>query len=256
MGNTNNVGFFKTVSAKASEHAPKIWLGVGIGSMLMGTFFAASATPKAIAICNELREQSEEEPRKIDYVKATWKLYIPSVVMNAAGVACLIGSDSINAKRNAALAAAYNFSRTALMEYREKVIETIGERKEEGIRDKIADDHMVHNPVVSTEIFVTGKGNTRCYESISGRYFMSDYDKIVKVGNELNTRIINEMYISLNEFYGMLGLEDTSIGDYLGWNTDDLTVELQICAKMDSDGVPCLAIYYSKPPKYKYSEFI
>ena len=70
----------------------------------------------------------------------------------------------------------------------------------------------------NSQVIVTEKGNTLCRDSISGRYFKSDIDKIKKVVNELNRQLIHQNYISLNEFYYELGLDSTKNGSYLGWN--------------------------------------
>lgn len=51
---------------------------------------------------------------------------------------CLIGASSVNLRRNAALATAYTLSESALKEYREKVVETIGEKKEQAVQDAVA----------------------------------------------------------------------------------------------------------------------
>lgn len=53
----------------------------------------------------------------------------------------------MHAKRTAALATAYKLSETALTEYKEKVVETIGEKKEQLVRDKIDKDHIDKDPV-------------------------------------------------------------------------------------------------------------
>ncbi len=92
------------------------------------------------------------------------------------------------------------------------MIETIGEKKEQTVRDAIANDRINKNPVSRREVIITEKGNTLCYDAISGRYFKSDIDKLKKAENELNRRMRDEMYISLNEFYYEIGLNPTKIG--------------------------------------------
>jgi len=47
----------------------------------------------------------------------------------AATIMCVVGSNSINARRVAALASLYSITETALDEYKAKVVETIGETK-------------------------------------------------------------------------------------------------------------------------------
>lgn len=156
----------------------------------------------------------------------------------------------MNSRRNAALATAYNLSTTALTEYKEKVIETIGEKKEQTVRDKVAEERIKKEPVNPSAIIVSGNGNTRCFDTITKRRFTSDIEAIKKIVNELNRRMINgEDYISLNDFYYELGLDGSSIGDELGWNVSDGLIELEFSAQLDTDGIPCIVIDYAIAPK-------
>ena len=181
---------------------------------------------------------------------------IPAAVTAMASVTCLIGASSVNLRRNAALTAAYKLSETALTEYKDKVVETIGEEKEKVIREKVAEDKIKKQPVNNNEVIITEKGNTLCFDSISGRYFRSDMDIIKKAENELNRRMLSDMYISLNEFYDELGLDHISIGDELGWNIDDGLIKLEFSSHLASDGTPCVVVEYGIAPNYGYSKFL
>ena len=104
-------------------------------------------------------------------IKAAFKCYIPSAVITTLSVGCIIAASNINHKRNAALATAYSLSESALKLYQEKVIETVGEKKEQQIRDEVAKEQIARNPVSKNEVIVTSSGNTLCYDVLSGRYF-------------------------------------------------------------------------------------
>lgn len=171
-------------------------------------------------------------------------------------VACLIGASSVNSRRNAALATAYNLSASALTEYKTKVLETVGEKKEQLIRDKVAEERISKEPVNQSAIIVSGNGNTRCFDTITKRRFVSDIESINKIVNELNRRMINgEDYISLNEFYYELGLDGSSIGDELGWNVSTGLIELNFSAQLDTDGTPCIVIDYTVAPKRGFNSW-
>lgn len=238
-----------------AKHSPEILTGIGIAGMISTTVLAVKATPKAIRILEEEREKREDDDiSAVDTVKLCWKPYIPAAITGTVSVACLIGASSVNARRNAALATAYTLSETALSEYREKVVETIGEKKEKEVRDKIAKDKVEKNPVSKTEVIVTGKGNTLCYDALGGGYFRSDYDHIKKTENLLNRKLLNEMYVSLNELYDELGINRTRLGDDLGWNMDDGYIEIDLSSQLADDGTPCLVVDYSVAPRYNFSK--
>ena len=170
---------------------------------------------------------------------------------------CLIGASSVSLKRNAALTAAYTLSEAARNEYREKVLETIGEKKEKVVREKIAEDRMAKNPVEENKIYMTDKGHALCYEPLSARYFYSDLDKIKGAINNLNERMLNDPfgYLSLNDLYDELGLEPTSLGDSLGWNISGGIIRWDFHPKLSPDNEPVLALDYINAPTYGYSSF-
>ena len=134
-------------------------------------------------------------------------------------------------------------------------METIGEKKEELIRDKIHKDRMEKDPVSKNEIFITDKGDTLCYDYYTGRYFKSDIEKIKRAINELNRKMLLENYVSLNDFYEEIGLARTSTGDRLGWNTDTGLLDLNFSSQLSEEGKPCLVIDFKVMPKYDFDKF-
>lgn len=251
----NTTRFFKGLQRTLTKHSPEILTGVGIAGMITTTVLAVRATPKALRICETVREENEE-PKKIDYVKATWKCYIPAAVTGVVSTACLIGASSVNLKRNAALATAFQISQTALTEYREKVIETVGEETEKVVREKVAEEKVRNNPIGDKEVIMIGGEDFYCIDSITGRCFKSNENTIKRVQNDINQRLLNEMYISLNEFYDEIGLSHTRVGDELGWNIDDGMLEIFITAVKDEKGRPCLVLDYNIAPKYDFSKLM
>lgn len=246
----------KGIRGAITKHSPEILTGIGIAGMITTTIMAVRATPKALILIEERKEEIDvDKLTPIELIKTTWTCYIPAAITGGLSIICLIGASSVNARRNAALATAYTLSESALKEYQEKVIETIGEKKEQTVRDAIAKDRIDKNPVSSREVIVTEKGNTLCYDAISGRYFKSDIDKLKKVENELNRRMRDEMYISLNEFYYEIGLNPIGIGDDLGWNIDNGYIELNFSSQLTDDGNPCLVIDYQVTPRYDYNRY-
>lgn len=248
---------FKNVKLSVSKHRPEILTWIGIDGMVLTSVLAVKVTPKALRLIEEKKEEVDDEVlTKREIIKATWKCYIPAAVTCAVSIACLIGANSVNAKRNAALATVYKLSETAFSDYREKVIETIGEKKEQTVKDKIAEDRVRRAPVQNNEVFITEKGNTLCLEPLSGRYFKSDIDKIKKAVNELNRVIVTDMYVSLNDFYDEIGLANTDLGDVLGWNINCGLIEIYFSSQITEDDTPCIVVEHNNPPKYDYASFI
>lgn len=239
------------------KHSPEILTGIGIAGMITTTVMAVRATPKALILIEERKEEiGVEKLEAIDMVKTAWACYIPAAITGALSVACLIGASSVNARRNAALATAYTLSESALKDYQGKVIEMFGEKKNEAVKDAVAKDKVEKNPVVTREVIITEKGNTLCYDAISGRYFKSDIEKIKKAECELNRQMLDDMYVSLNDFYYEIGLDSVKLGDELGWNVDNGYIDLSFSSQLASDGTPCLVIDYSVAPRYDYRNLL
>ena len=274
MQKPNIAKIYNDLRRATVKHSPEILTGFGIAGMVTTTVLAVKATPKALLLIeNKKREQKRilrEEAlaqhkdaipildclKPVDVIKVAWKPYIPAAITGTVSIACLIGASSVNARRNAALTAAYTLSESALKDYRSKVVETIGEKKEQTIRDAVAKEKVEKDPVNSKEVIITGKGETLCYDAISGRYFMSDIDKIKKAENLLNRNMRDEMYVSLNDFYYEIGLPSIKLGDDIGWNIDNGYIDLHFSSQLAEDGRPCLVIDYLYGPRYDYRNFM
>lgn len=256
----NKVSLVKTtanVRQFINKRSPEILTGIGIAGMLTTTVLAVKATPKAMQLIEERKtEEWTEKLTPLEIVKTAWKPYIPAIVTGVTSTVCLIGASSVSAKRNAALATAYKLSETALNEYREQVIETIGEKKEKTIRDKVAEERVKKNPVSKNEVFVTNTGRTLCFDPISARYFYSSIETIKKAENNLNKEMLHAFsgYVSLNDFYDEIGLDHTSVGDDLGWNTDKL-IDINFSSQLNDNGEPSVVLDYLVAPNYNYYKF-
>ena len=251
----------KDAKVMVSKRSPEILTGLGIAGMISTTVLAVQATPKALDLIARAEDKKFDNGHgnKLtvsEKMKVAWKPYIPAAITGIASISCIIGASSVHAKRNAAIAAAYNLSQSALTEYKEKVVETIGEKKEQAIKDKISKDKIKKDPVSKSEVIVTGKGNTLCYDAFNSRYFYSDIDQIKRAINELNRIMLNQMYVSLNDFYDELNLKHSGNGDELGWKLDDGFIEIDFSSQLSDDGRPCLVIEYMVAPRYDYSKLM
>lgn len=257
MGKIDFNQIIKSAQATLKKHSPEILTGVGIAGMITTTVLAVKATPKAMMLIEEKKlDLDTDKLRPTEVVKTVWPCYIPTVATGAMSIACLIGASTVNFRRNAALTTAYAISETALKDYQEKVIETLGEKKESAVRDAIAKSKIEKDPVSGpNEIVITEKGESLCYEPLSGRYFRSDIEKIRQAWNELNYMLLNDNYISLNDFYCEIGLGETKIGEQLGWSVDKGKIEIHFSTHLAANGEPCLVIDFTNPPVYDYNRY-
>lgn len=250
----------KKIGSEVSRRSPELLAGIGIVGMFTAIGMAIHATPKAVAMLEEEAEKQDCASRKeLDLksiVKAAGVCYIPTFATAVLSTVLIFEGYSISKKRHAALAAAYGLSEAALKEFQDKIIEMDGEKKFDKVRKAIAKDQVERHPVENTEVILTDKGETLCYESLSGRYFKSDIEKIKKGVNWANSFMLKDGYISLNDFYYAIGLDPTSIGTEVGWAMSrDNMIDLDFTATLASDGTPCLAIGYRNRPSYGFDRY-
>lgn len=259
--------FVRSVGASVSKRSPEILTALSIAGGVTTVILAVKATPKAMQLLEEAKQTKREEitdggridiPEeecqltKKEVVKTAWKPYIPAAITGAVSIACAIGSRSVSARRNAALATAYKLSEAALSEYKDKVVETIGEVKEKEIREEIAKDRVEKQPVQMENIFETGRGDTLFLEYYSGRWFKSSINAVEAAKNTVNSRLNSYDYVSLNEFYDELGLAHTGLGDDLGWNRYyDGLIDINT---VSDNGAPFYVVSCSVQPRYDYSK--
>lgn len=233
------------------KRSPDILIGLGISGMILTTISAVKATPKAIRLVDEREIKDGKRLTNTEIVETTWKCYIPSAITGVCSIACLIGANSINARRNAALAAAYAISLQDLSDYKKKALEVVGDKKEEMIRDEVAKEHLIADRVESMPIISTGRGKVPCYDYLTKRLFESDMETLRKAENNLNKRLREEDCITLNDFFLEIGLEETDeiIGDTLGWDIDHGYIDMAFTSQL-VEGVPYLVLGHNNPPRY------
>lgn len=237
----------KGVKRLVVDNSPLILTYVAVAGVASTSILAVKATPKALQDLINAQQHADHDLTPKETVEVAWKHYIPAVTSGAITIAAIIGSHSISSRRNAALITVYSLTETALKEYQAKVKEQIGENKEQKVRDAVAKDHIMNAPMVNSEVLVTGTGEQLCHDSFTGRYFKSDIEAIRRAQNDINARIINEMYASQNDFYRLIGLPGTTYGEEVGWTTDNM-MDLEFSSHLADDGRPCLNIEYHATP--------
>lgn len=211
--------------------------------------------------------EKEFRPAVKDVVKEVAVLYLPSVLMGGASIAAFVAANSISVKRLTATSAALTATEEAFRTYKNKVIEQIGEKKAAEVVQKIVQEKVDKNPPATEDnpaganVIITGDGETLFLDELTHRYFRSDIEKIKRIINSLNARLIREDYISLNDYYDEIGLDRCNLGEELGWSIMgegqiDVTFT-SVTAYKDSDKeipIPCLAVGFHVEPRYHYGE--
>ena len=254
---------YKKVELKAIKHSPEILAGVGVVGVVGSLVMACKATTKLSDILEDSKEQldkikevaadpayeekySQDDAKKdttITYVQTAMKvtkLYAPSVILCASSLGCLLASNNILKKRNAALSAAYMTVDKSFKEYRKRVADRFGEEVEKEIRYNIKAEEITKvdedgNEVTETVKVMDGTDDPNSYsdyarffdESCAAWQNDAEYNlTFLKAQQQYANDLLKAKgRLFLNEVYRMLGIDETKAGQVVGWvyNPDNPT---------------------------------
>lgn len=246
----------KTTEKFIVDNCPAILSGVGV----IGTIATAVLAAKGGIVSGRKIEDIETEryhdkdaslgplttKEKLSW---TWKNYIPAAGVGTLTVTSIVMAQRMNMKRAAGLAAAYMISEKKFGEYKDKVTETLGIKKEEAVRADIAQNTVNNN--TSTQVIIAG-GNVLFYDTMSGRYFRSTMEKIKQAQNNLNAEILRAGCANLSEFYELIDLESTPLSNEVGWTSGN-QVQIAFTSTIH-EGEPCIVMDFSVSPTRGWSD--
>lgn len=259
---------FGNLGTTLKDKSPVILAVTGVGGMATSAVMAVKSTPKAMKILQDKEKEKGEPLTCEEKVKSAWRCYIPSIAVGVTSAALIFTSTGIYSKRNAQLSNDYaklathaEITRMALREYRDKVIETVGEEKEaeirqaaakEGVPYIIRDEH--HSRKSGRRDMAFAVGECLCLEPTSGRYFRSNINQILDAMNRINNQInTGQPMASFNDWLYELELDDVEGGCYVGWNLNKL-MKLDFYAELAPNGEPCVVIDYISKPTDDYDK--
>ena len=249
---------YKKCEGQVIKHSPEILAGVGVVGVVASTVMACKATTKLSDILDESKEQldkikevvadpaysekyNEDDAKKdttITYVQTgvkVVKLYAPSAMLCVASLGCLLASNNILKKRNAALSAAYMTVDKSFKEYRKRVAERFGDEVEKEIRYNIKVKEVVTvdedgNEVKETVKVMEGADDPNGYSDYA-RFFDEscpawqndpEYNlTFLKAQQQYaNDKLKADGRLFLNDVYKMLGIDITKAGQVVGWVYD------------------------------------
>ncbi len=249
-----------------NDNSPAILTGLGVSGTVATAYLTGRASFRAADVIQqdsfqleavevngqfEGRLAEKKEQTTMHKVGLVWRLYVPPVAVGLTTVTSIVMANRISSSKIIALTMASGISERALQEYKEKVVEKLGERQNRDIREEIAQDRVRKNPVNSREVILAGTGEVLCYDMSSGRYFQSTIEEIKRAENKINHELIHYMSASLSMFYEEIGLPPTSYSDSVGWNMNN-NIEVTFSTTLSTDDRPCIAVDFVKQPVSDY----
>lgn len=278
---SNVCRFAAKTKFKIGKHSPEILMVCGAVGAVTSAVMACKATLKvndilaahqsSVATIHDVQdgkaaikegaEYTEEDAKKdltTVYVQTgvkLVKLYAPAVILGTLSLGCMVGSNHILQKRNAALTAAYVTLDKAFNEYKGRVSERFGERVqheiEHGVKAVEVESRVVNEDgteeVVKSYIDETDGVHSPydlIFDEMIDRWEAdAHYNKMVltQIESQANNVLRNRGYLFLNEVYHMIGRYSsgesiyTPQGQIVGWLYDPNNESLQNCVKFGLD---------------------
>lgn len=251
---------FKTIFAVAekfvTDNSPQILTGLGVAGTVTTVVLTTRAGYRvgmdASTQYHEALREGEPLPEHLldlkHVVKTYWNEFIPAAVAGTATITCIVAANHIGTRRTAAIAAAFKLSEKLAEEYKDRVVKTLGARKEETMRAELAKERMEKSG--GTETIIVVGSEVLFYDELSGRFFKNEMERVRKAVNDINYHVNNYLHASLTDFYEKIGLARTGFSDSVGWNTDEL-LDVTYSATM-LDGRPAIAISFNTNPTSGY----
>ena len=255
----------RMIGKAAIQNAPTILTISAVGGVGATALLTGRASVRAKDLKLELDYTSDHKPTRKDIVKATWKEFVPPVVMGGATIACIIFAHKIHLQRQAAIMAAYSVLSDRYHEYQNEVIKEIGPKAESRIQDTIAQS-KVENTYDGLNVIRTRNGDILFMDGFSGRYFYSSYEAVQRAAIEITKLAQSDMVATLNDFYRALEIPETLYGDSLGWNVSKMFDErtetiipistTRVCKTPTPEELPCAVIDYEIEPVLDFNRMI
>ena len=233
--------------AKLAQNSPKIFFVGGVAGMVGTAVLASRATLKVDTVIteaqvklSEIKKMQHSTYSEEDRIKdrvivisrsliAITKLYAPAIVLGGLSIAMLTKSHNMLTKRNAALAAAYVAVERGFKEYRERVVDELGEEQDlkfsRGLKKTehltVSENGKSHSETVTSPTAHTVYG--RLFNEWNPNFQkVPEYNAIFLWGlqNMLNDRLKAKGYLFLNDVYDELGIERSEAGCVVGWLRD------------------------------------
>jgi hypothetical protein len=215
--NTEQVGYF------IKRNMPTILsIGAAIG-VVVSNVLTNKASIKATLKIDEVEKKKHRELTFVEEVKVVAPIYAPSIVVGAATIGCIFGSNFLNKKQLAALAGAMSLLQANFKRYRDEVVHEVGKEKEEDIW-KASRTPITKTVSEQESKFVDTTGLIFFIDSLTDQGFYADKATVESAILKLNRKLVMNpnQTVTLNQFRYDLDLNPTCFGDIVGWSKIDM----------------------------------
>ena len=224
------------------NNSPTILAGLGVAGFITAIVMTAKAAPEAKARLDHAPSDVTLKER----LMLVAPVYAPVAGMAMMSTALIIWSNRIHNYRYASVLALYSIGQRSLQRWQDAIVDEVGEKKFSKVRERVAEPRG--EPPVS---ILPDDERTLFFDVFTGRYFRADSVETVRaVLNNLNETMFQDDFVSLNEFYYSVGLEDTEFGNEFGWDIAYGAITAEFDAYLRNDRPIVSVTFRIKPREY------
>ena len=254
------MGKFSTGLRRSS---PTILTVLGIAGVVGTTVMAIKATPKAMKLIKAKKDElNTDKLTPTELVQTTWKCYIPSALIGAGTIVCIIGIGVMDKRNQAALTSAYAMLNESYKQYRQAAKKVYGEDADNKIHAEMAKDARVASYEWGYQVYNMdmdpASEQLLFYDLTSKKYFTTTMAAVLNAQYHVNRNLSLRGDCSLNEYLSFLGVDGVDKGDEVGWDISYMVEELEsYWLDFDNyktileDGLECIIIDTMAPNKFE-----
>ena len=241
-------------TTKIRHASPSILTGLSIAGVVGTTVMAVRATPKALQLIKDKKDELDTDHLKpMEVAQTTWKCYIPSILIGVGTITCIIGIGCMDKRNQVSLMSAYAMLNESYKQYRKSAKIVYGENADDKIHAEMAKDAMVSSYEFGYQIYNMDMDSESerilFYDLSSKKYFRTTMAAVLNAQYHVNRNLSICGCCSLNEYLSFLGLNEVDGGDELGWDITYMVEEME-CYWLDfnnykttlEDGLECIII--------------
>lgn len=234
------------------KKSPLIFTLAGSVGVVATAVLAAKAAPKAMKTYTDIND--DETIDAAEYIKLSWRLYIPTALTGAATIACIFWANVLSYRQQAAIASAYIMLERTYKDYKDRAKELYGPDASKQIHGSIIKEK--YDP----DQFISRDGETFIfYEEHYGNLFERTMLDVQIAEYNLNRKLVIDGEATVNDFLRFLNLDEIEGGDIIGWSIEagavsynyswiDFEHELIVL----DDGMECYCINTVVEPSYGF----
>lgn len=240
------------------KHSIPTILSVLASAGVVGTaVMAVLKTPEAM---KRLEDAKKDRLTKTETFLVIAPVYLPAAGMAAGTITCIMGANVLNKKAQASLISAMALADRSYKEYRQKVINMIGEDGDKEIIAEIAKDKLknvdLDEPLYDDEALF--------YESYSDQYFTAKFKDVREAAYHINRNMAIKSYVTFNEYLSFLPVKKKEIpgGKEIGWDIVEgydmygyTWIDFRYDKTTLEDGMECWIISYPFMPHGLWEEY-